>query len=82
MLAQATERRPKLKAFKDRRYRTASLALEIAANDDVERRLLELEAAALELRWKEEEALAAISDGELTPLARLDQLVRRIRRGA
>ncbi len=79
LLLHAAERRPQLREFKKWQYRTASLALEIAANEDVERRLLELEAKALELRWKEEEALAAISDGELTPLAHLDRLVRRIR---
>ncbi len=79
LVAHAMARRPKLSEFKERRYRTASLALEIAANDQIERRLLELEAKALELRWQEEESLAAIADGELTPLARLDSLVRRIR---
>ena len=45
-----------------------SLALEIALNDDVERRLLQMEVGALEARWREEEELAAIIDGELTPL--------------
>ena len=82
LLAHAAERRPQLREFKKRRYRTASLALEIAANEDIEHRLLELEAKALALRWEEEEALADISDGELTPLARLDRLVRRIRPGS
>lgn len=82
LIAHAAERRPQIREFQKSKYRTAALALEIAANDDMERRLLELEAKALELRWQEEEALAAISDGELTPLARLDQLVRRIRQPA
>ncbi len=79
LVTHAAERRPQLREFARRKYRTASLALEIAANDDIERRLLELEARALELRWKEEEALAAIADGELTPLARLDRLIHKIR---
>lgn len=43
-----------------------AIALEIAVNEDQERQLLELEVAALEARWKEEEEIAAISDGELT----------------
>lgn len=46
--------------------RTESIALEIAVNEDEERRLLELELAALEVRWREEEELAAIIDRELT----------------
>jgi len=46
----------------------AALATEIALNDSLEARLLEHELAALERRWREEEALAAIIDGELTPL--------------
>ena len=43
-----------------------AVALEIALNDEAERRLLEMEVKALEARWKEEEELAAIVDGELT----------------
>ena len=45
-----------------------SLALEIALTDEDERQLLQLDVVALEARWREEEALAAIVDGELTPL--------------
>ncbi|MEN8185388.1 MAG: hypothetical protein ABFS46_22965, partial [Myxococcota bacterium] len=45
-----------------------SLALEIALNDDSERRLMQLEIDAIEARWREEEEIAAIIDGELTPL--------------
>ncbi len=45
---------------------TSAIALEIAVNEDRERRLLELELAELEQRWREEEELAAIVDGELT----------------
>ncbi|MGH7468178.1 MAG: hypothetical protein ACRENP_09345 [Longimicrobiales bacterium] len=44
----------------------ASLTLEIALNHDVERELLQLEVAELEARWREEEAIAAIVDRELT----------------
>jgi len=47
-----------------------SFALEIAFSDEHERELLQLDVAALALRWREEEALAAIVDGELTPLPR------------
>jgi hypothetical protein len=42
-----------------------SLALEIALNDDAERRLLRGEAEAVERQWEEEERIAAIADGEL-----------------
>jgi hypothetical protein len=48
-----------------------SFALEIAANAEVERRLLELELEDLESRWREEEEIAAIADGILTPGPRL-----------
>ena len=57
---------------------TGSIALEIAANEDAERRLLELELASLEAHWKREEELAAIIDGELTPMPFLEGLRRRI----
>ncbi|HVR71712.1 MAG TPA: hypothetical protein VMT87_12795 [Vicinamibacteria bacterium] len=46
---------------------TRSFALEIALNADVERRLLEMELEELESRWREEEEIAAIADGILTP---------------
>lgn len=46
---------------------TDVLALEIAANERIERRLLEAEAHELEKRWRDEERIAAIADGELTP---------------
>ncbi len=45
-----------------------SIALEIALAQRAERELAALEAMALEARWREEELLAAIVDGELTPL--------------
>lgn len=44
----------------------AVLAAEIALNADLEARLLETEIDALEYRWRQEEQLAAIIDGELT----------------
>lgn len=43
-------------------------ALEIAASETVEHRLLRAKARALELRWEREERLARISDEELTPV--------------
>ncbi len=49
-----------------RHHRTESIALEIAVNDDAERRLLEPEVAELERRWREEEEVAAIADRELS----------------
>lgn len=39
-----------------------AFALEIALNADVERRLLEMELAELEARWRREEEIAAIAD--------------------
>ncbi|MEX2281518.1 MAG: hypothetical protein WEE89_03405 [Gemmatimonadota bacterium] len=51
-----------------------SMALEIAVNDEAERELLELELAELEARWREEEQLAAIVDGELTELPLLERI--------
>ena len=49
-----------------------------AANDTVEQRLLELELAEIEAHWKEEEELASIIDGELTPLPLLESIRRRV----
>ena len=43
-----------------------TLALEIALNSDIESRLMQMRVAELESRWREEEQLAAIIDGELT----------------
>ncbi|HEX7049952.1 MAG TPA: hypothetical protein VF188_07030 [Longimicrobiales bacterium] len=60
---------------------TRRIALEIALNDEVEQRLLELELEELEARWREAEQVAAIADGELTPMPLLDTLRRRLRRG-
>jgi hypothetical protein len=54
--------------------RTGALGLEIAANEHAEQRMLELELAELEATWEKEEELAAIVDGELTPLPLLEQM--------
>ena len=58
--------------------RTGGIALEIAANESSEQRLLELELAELEAHWRTEEELAAIIDGELTPLPLLEALRRNV----
>ena len=58
--------------------RTGGIALEIAANEASEQRLLELELNELEAHWETEEELAAIIDGELTPLPLLETLRRRV----
>jgi len=58
--------------------RTGGIALEIAANEATEQRLLELELSELEAHWETEEELAAIIDGELTPLPLLETLRRRV----
>lgn len=55
---------------------THALALEIAVNEENERRLLELELAELERRWREEEEIAAIVDRELTPVSGFQRLLR------
>ena len=52
------------------------LALEMAAHDEVERRALEGELAALEDAWKEAEEVAAISDELTLPQRVLAQLER------
>ena len=46
--------------------RPYALALEIAINDTIERKLLQLQLKELEARWLEEEGLATIVDDELT----------------
>jgi hypothetical protein len=60
--------------------RTGAVALEIAANESAEQHLLELELAELEARWLAEEELAAIVDGELTPLPLLETLRLKVTR--
>jgi len=58
--------------------RTGAIALEIAANEASEQRLLEMELADLELHWRQEEELAEIIDGELTPLPLVESMRRRV----
>ena len=57
------------------------MALEITVNAARERTLMRLEVEALQARWRREEELAAVMDGELSPVARLEVLVRRVRGG-
>ncbi|MGD8318958.1 MAG: hypothetical protein PVJ02_00840 [Gemmatimonadota bacterium] len=57
---------------------TATVALEIALNETVERRLMDLEAQALEFMWKKEEELARIIDEELTPRRLLEMHLRHL----
>lgn len=61
--------------------RTGGIALEIAANEATEQRLLESELAELEAHWRREEELASIIDGELTPLPVLEQMRRLVTGG-
>lgn len=58
--------------------RTGGIALEIASNEASEQRLLEMELAELEAHWRTEEELAAIIDGELTPVPLLESLRRTV----
>lgn len=55
------------------------LALEIYATGARERALLNMEVAALEARWRREEELAVLIDGDLTPVPFLQSLKRRFR---
>lgn len=55
-----------------------TVALEIALNESVERRQLDLELRALEFLWKQEEELARIIDTELTPRRLLEAHLRRL----
>jgi hypothetical protein len=59
-----------------------ALALEIAINEETERRLLEMELSELEARWKVEEEIASIVDTELTPLSGFGAFRRSIGRNA
>lgn len=58
--------------------RTGAIALEIAAHESSEQRLLEMELAELEAVWRQEEELAGIIDGELTEVPLLEGLRRRV----
>jgi hypothetical protein len=57
----------------------ALTALEIVVVAARERTMLRLETEELQARWRREEELAALIDGELTPMERLHQLARRVR---
>lgn len=57
---------------------TSTVALEIALNETVERRMLDLEVRALEFLWRQEEELARIIDEELTPRRLLEAHLRRL----
>lgn len=60
--------------------RPVRLALEMAANDESERRALDGELAALEEAWKEAEQVASIEDNLLVPPS-VTRLLRRWRHG-
>ncbi|MEJ2217184.1 MAG: hypothetical protein P8099_11270 [Gemmatimonadota bacterium] len=62
----AAEDHARIRELMRSRNGTQSIALEIALIDEAERHLLELELAALEERWREEEEIAAIVDRQLT----------------
>lgn len=57
---------------------TRAVALEIALNESIEQRLLDLEARELDFLWREEEKLARIIDEELTPRRLLERHLRRL----
>jgi hypothetical protein len=57
---------------------TGTIGLEIALNESAERRLLDMEAHALEFLWKREDELARIIDEELTPKRLLEAHLRRL----
>jgi hypothetical protein len=54
-------------------------ALEVVVNAARERTLMKLEAEALQARWRREEELAALVDGELSPLSPVGALLWRVR---
>jgi hypothetical protein len=55
-----------------------TVALEIALNESVERRMLDMEVRGLEWMWKKEEELASIIDQELTPRRILEAHLRHL----
>lgn len=57
---------------------TGTIGLEIALNESVEKRMLDLEVRALEFIWKREEELARIIDQELTPRRMLEAHLRHL----
>jgi len=57
---------------------SGTIGLEIALNESVEKRMLDLELRALEFLWKQEEELARIIDEELTPQRMLEAHLRHL----
>lgn len=57
-----------------------ALALEMYAAEAREGALLKMEVGQLETRWRREEELAALVDGDLTPIPLLDELRRKVTR--
>jgi len=57
---------------------TGTIGLEIALNESVEKRMLDLEVRALEFLWKREEELARIIDQESTPRRLIESHLRRL----
>ena len=55
-----------------------TIGLEIALNESVEQRMLDLEVRAIEFMWKREEEIARIIDRELTPKRLLEAHLRRL----
>ena len=70
----ATEKRESLWKMRS----TGTIGLEIALNESVEKRMLDLEVRALEVLWKQEEELAHIIDHELTPRRLLESHLRHL----
>ncbi len=58
--------------------KTRSIALEIALNESVERRIMGMELQAIEFMWKREEELARIIDEQLTPEDVRERHLRRL----
>ncbi len=57
---------------------TGTIGLEIALNETVEKRMLDLEVRAIEFMWKQEEDIARIIDDELTPRRLLEAHLRHL----
>lgn len=58
---------------------TSAVALRVLANDAYEQRMLGLEAVALERRWRQEEELASIIDGDLTGVPAMEGMRLKLR---
>jgi hypothetical protein len=59
--------RPRIAEFHRGVFASQAVALEIALNDDLERRRLDAELDELDAEWQDAEIVAAIADRELTP---------------